>query len=63
MNVISPSKVMFFQTYYSAGRAIAAAENVVVDVGGSPMVMASEALGRPIVGTTNDCLFSSIGFV
>jgi hypothetical protein len=63
MNVIPPSKVMFFQAYYSAGKAVTAAENVVVDVGKSPMVMASEALGRPMVGTTKGCPFFSIGLV
>jgi hypothetical protein len=54
---------MFFQTYYSAGMAIIVAENVVVDVGKSPMVVAFEALGRPMVGTTKGCPFFSIGLV
>jgi hypothetical protein len=36
MNVIPPSKVMFFQAYYPAGKAVTTAENVVVDVGDHP---------------------------
>jgi hypothetical protein len=61
--MIPPSKVMFFQAYYSAGKVVTAAENVVVNVGKSPMVVASEALGRPMVGTTKVFPFFSIGLV
>jgi hypothetical protein len=63
MNVIPPSNVMFFRAYYSVCKVVTAAENVVVDAGGSPMVVASEALGRPMVGTTKGCPFFSIGLV
>jgi hypothetical protein len=44
-------KFSYFEHTNSAGRVIAAAENVVVDVGESPMIVASEALGRPMGGT------------
>jgi hypothetical protein len=54
-------KSSYFGHTNCAGRVIAAVENVVVDVGESPMIVASEALGRPMAGTTNGCLFSSIG--
>jgi hypothetical protein len=56
-------KLSSFGHTYFAGRAISAIENVVVHVGGSPMVVASVALGTPMVGTTKGCFFSSIELV
>ncbi|MCI48142.1 hypothetical protein A2U01_0069385, partial [Trifolium medium] len=36
---------------------------VAVDVGALPMVVVSEALGRPVAGSMKGCLPSPIGFV
>jgi hypothetical protein len=60
---VTIQKLSYFGHTYSAGRAIAAAENVVVDVERSPLVIAYEALGRPMVGTTKGFFLPSIGLV